>query len=158
MADIEQPELTLERFRALVEAYGGNLERFPARERAAARELLARSESARQLVEAASAFDQVLADARADSQVSSDVYERFGRIPSQHSQRTPVLRLLPFRSPKQTWLLAAAAVLLGVLGGGYDAVSGASKGSVDSAQAEIASLAFADDLFDDLSVQEGDLQ
>ena len=156
MADTEQPELTLERFRSLVEAYGSDLERFPSRERAAARQLLVRSDSARKLVEArhvrpgaggrarglGHAFDGVDGETRAD--------------PRQHAQRTPVLRLLPFRSPKQTWLLAAAAVLLGVLGGGYDAVS--SSSSVDTAQADIVSLAFADDLFDDLSVQEGDLQ
>jgi hypothetical protein len=157
MADTEQPELTLERFRALVEAYGGELERFPVRERAAARELLLRSDPARQLVEAARTFDQVLAEARADSAVtpSHALLERLARIPAQHPQHTPVLRLLPFHSPRQTWLLAAAALLLGMLGGGYDAVSSPGIAAVDAAQVENASLTFADDLFDDLSVQEG---
>ena len=43
MADTKEPELSLERFGALVEAYGADFERFPLRERSAAKALLLRS-------------------------------------------------------------------------------------------------------------------
>jgi hypothetical protein len=151
MADTEQPELTLERFQALVEAYGGDIERFPTRERVAARELVARSEAAQRLLQAARAFDVVLREARAD--VTPDaLLERLGEIPLRHAQRAQVVRLLPFHSSKQTWLLAAAAVLLGAIGGNY-----ANGDAPTTDSSEIASLTFADDLFDDLTLQqEGD--
>lgn len=155
MADTEQPELSLERFRALVEAYGGDLERFPKSEREAARELLQRSDSARALVDAARTFDQLLFDARHDTAPSA-LIERLGQIPAQHTQRGRVVRLLPF-SGKQTWLLAAAAVLLGVLGGNYSD-SELSASVLDNAPSDISSLAFADDLYDDLTTSEGELQ
>ena len=43
MADTKQPELSMERFEALVGAYGCDLDRFPLRERAAAKALVLRS-------------------------------------------------------------------------------------------------------------------
>lgn len=153
MPDTEQPELGIERLKALVEAYGGDVERFPQRERAAARELLARSESARRLLEAARAFDDVLEQARLD--VSPALLERLSSIPRRHAQQVSVVRLLPFRSARQTWLAAAAAVLLGLLGGEYASDELAS--SDDVASADISALTFADDLFGDLTVQEGDV-
>ncbi|MET0286572.1 MAG: hypothetical protein ABW352_18965 [Polyangiales bacterium] len=151
MADTEQPELSIERFQALVEAYGGDIERFPRREREGARELLRRDESAQRLVQAARAFDGVLEEARLD--VSPSLIDRLSAIPHQHTQRAAVVRLLPFHSSKQTWLAAAAAVLLGLLGGEY-----LDDEALDTSSADITGLTFADDLFDDLSVQEGDVQ
>ncbi|HEY6876397.1 MAG TPA: hypothetical protein VI299_00175 [Polyangiales bacterium] len=152
MADTEQPELTLTRFRALVEAYGGDLERFPRREREAARALLARSDDAQHLLQAARSFDLLLAEARADVSPAA-LIERLVAIPSQHAQRMPAVRLLPFHSLKQTWLLAAAALLLGVLGGGY-----VSHDVTSTEGADLSVLTFADDLFEDLTWQEGELQ
>jgi hypothetical protein len=148
MADTEQPELSLARFQALVEAYGGDVERFPQRERAGARELLRRDELAQRLVQAAHAFDAVLEEARLD--LSPALVEKLSAIPSQYAQSAPVLRLLPFRSARQTWLAAAAAVLLGLLG-----EYASEEPSHDSA--DISALTFADDLFDDLASQEGDV-
>jgi hypothetical protein len=149
MADTEQPELSIERFQALVEAYGGDPERFPQRDRAGARELLRRDEAAQRLVQAARAFDAVLEEARLDLTVPS-LIERLSAIPQQHPQRVPLVRLLPFRSPRQTWLAAAAALLLGLVGE-YASDEPTHDG------ADISALTFADDLFDDLAVQEGDV-
>jgi hypothetical protein len=148
MADTEQPELSIERFQALVEAYGGDLERFPQRERAGARELLRRDAAAQRLVQAARAFDLVLEEARLD--VSPALLERLSAIPRQHAQGASVVRLLPFRSAKQTWLAAAAAVVLGLLG-----EYASDQPSYDGA--DLSALTFADDLFDDLALQEGDV-
>jgi hypothetical protein len=150
MADTEQPELSIERFQALVEAYGGDLERFPQRERARARELLRRDESAQRLVQAARAFDSVLEEARLD--VSPSLIDRLSAIPHQHAQQAPVLRLLPFHSSRQTWLAAAAAVLLGLLGGEY-----LDEEPLGADSADISGLTFADDLFEDLTL-EGDVR
>ncbi|HEX5657225.1 MAG TPA: hypothetical protein VFX59_08515 [Polyangiales bacterium] len=147
MADTEQPELSIERFQALVEAYGGDVERFPLRERAGARELLRRDAAAQRLVQAARAFDSVLEEARLD--VSPAVIDKLSAIPHQYKQNAPVLRLLPFRSARQTWLAAAAAVLLGLV-----REYASDEPAVDSA--DISALTFADDLFDDLT-QEGDV-
>ncbi len=151
MSDTEQPELSIERFQALVEAYGGDIERFPQRERAGARELLRRDEAAKKLVQAARAFDSVLEEARLD--VTPSLMERLSSIPREYTQAAPVARLLPFRSTRTTWLAAAAAVLLGLLGGEY--VSYEDGANVVSA--DVSALTFADDLFDDLTVQEGDV-
>jgi hypothetical protein len=148
MAHTEQPELSIERFQALVEAYGGDVERFPQRERTAARELLRRDQAAQRLVQAARAFDAVLEEARLD--VSPSLIDRLSAIPRQHAQTTSVVRLLPFRSARQTWLAAAAALLLGLIG------EYASDGPIHDG-ADISALTFADDLFDDLAVQEGDV-
>jgi hypothetical protein len=150
MADTEQPELSIERFQALVEAYGADIERFPQRERAGARELLRRDEVAQRLVQAARAFDAVLAEARLE--LSSSLVERLGAIPREHVQDAGGARLIPLPTARWTWLAAAAAVLLGVLGGHY-----ASEERSGSLSAELSALTFDDDLFDDLAMQEGEL-
>jgi len=55
--------LTLERLETLLDAYGGDLERWPSGEAAAARALMARSPEAAALAREASALDRVLAQA-----------------------------------------------------------------------------------------------
>ena len=164
MADTKQPELSLERFAALVEAYGADFERFPLHERSAAKALLLRSREARELLSAAQAFDTILAAAR-ENLPTPALEARLDSIPQRFAQERARPRLLPFRSRQQTVLAAAAAVLLGLLGERYapddtlelDAttqqVDGASADGAD--QADIASLTFADDLFDDLTPEEG---
>jgi hypothetical protein len=52
--------LALERFAELADAYGGDLQRWPAEQRAAAAQLLAGSEQARAILRAASELDDAL--------------------------------------------------------------------------------------------------
>lgn len=167
MADTKEPELSLERFGALVEAYGADFERFPVRERSAAKALLLRSREAQRLLQAAQAFDDILASAR-ENLPTVELEARLDSIPERFLQERTGGRLLPFRSRQQTVLAAAAAVLLGLLGGRYapDAAVDPSNGAdsteltnEDGAeQTDFASLTFADDLFDDLAPQEGGTQ
>jgi hypothetical protein len=166
MADTKEPELSLERFGALVEAFGADFERFPLRERSAAKALLLRSREAQQLLLAAQAFDGILASAR-ENLPTVELEARLDTIPERFVQERAGGRLLPFRSRQQTVLAAAAAVLLGLLGGGYAPDGAAEPNTPDSAQltsaesaeqTDIASLTFADDLFDDLAPQEGGMQ
>ena len=164
MADTKQPELSLERFAALVEAYGAEFERFPLHERPLAKALLLRSREARELLSAAQAFDAILAAARKDLP-TLELEARLDAIPQRFAQERVRARLLPFRSRQQTVLAAAAAVLLGLLGERYAPDDGvevdSTTQSVDSTSVDgatstdIASLTFADDLFDDLTPQEG---
>lgn len=166
MADTKEPELSLERFGALVEAYGADFERFPVRERSAAKALLLRSRDAQRLLQAAQAFDGILASAR-ENLPTPELEARLDSIPERFAQERAGGRLLPFRSRQQTVLAAAAAVLLGLLGGRYapdeaepsDTTDSAELASADSVeQTDLASLTFADDLFDDLTPQEGGSQ
>jgi hypothetical protein len=167
MADTKRPELSLERFAALVEAYGADFERFPVQERSAAKALLLRSREAQQVLSAAQAFDGILAAAR-ENLATPELEARLDTIPQRFVQERARPRLLPFRSRQQTLLAAAAAVMLGLLGEHYgpdDALEPdrgaqlAVGASVDGAeQTDIASLTFADDLFDDLTPQEGGSQ
>jgi hypothetical protein len=161
MPGTEQPELSLERFSALVEAYGGELSRFPERERAAAKELLRSSREAQQLLAAASVFDSLLASAKLDLP-SPELERELAQIPARFPQQRSKLRLLPFRTPARAGLAAAAAVLLGLLGGQLNPVDAPSTDSNDSLstgdQADIAALTFADGLFDDLTTDQGDAE
>jgi len=149
MADTRQPELTLERFAALVEAYGGNVERFPAHERVAARALAQRSREAQQMLAGARALDALLASARAELP-SMRLERELLKIPERHKQRRSSASVLPFRSRGRAALAAAAAVLLGVLSGGLSPSEGGDD-PTSVEQAEIASLTFADDLFEALT-------
>jgi hypothetical protein len=150
MADIRQPELSLERFEALVEAYGGDLERFPSQERARAKALVLRSRDARRLLEAAHALDVLLEDAR-DGAPSIALEQALLEIPARHRQASRGVILLPFRSRKLAWLSAAAALALGAFSG-----RALPEGSGDETveQADIASLAFADELLEELGYEE----
>jgi len=156
MADTKQPELSLDRFSALVEAYGADFDRFPPSERAQARALALRSRDAQRLLEAARAFDGLLASAR-DNLPTVALESVLDRIPERYTQERRGVRLLPFRSRPQAALAAAAAVLLGLLSGQLAGDGGSEPFSnVDTVeQADIASLTFADDLFDDLTPEEG---
>ena len=61
--------ITLERFRALIDSYGGDLQRWPETERGAARALLAHSAEACALLEKAWEVDQTVASAVAREDV-----------------------------------------------------------------------------------------
>ncbi|MDB4986041.1 MAG: hypothetical protein JWN04_1219 [Myxococcaceae bacterium] len=153
MPDTKQPELSMERFSALVEAYGADLERFPARERAAASALALRSTEAQQLLAAARVFDSLLASAR-DDLPSVELEEKLARIPERYQQQRPSVRLLPFRSHARAGLAAAAAVLLGLASGQLvNSEAGAGDDTpISGEQADVASITFADGLFSDLTV------
>jgi hypothetical protein len=151
MPSTQQPELTIERFSALVEAYGSDLDRFPRAERTAAKQLALSDKQAQALLAAARVFDTLLASARSDLP-SAELEQRLYEIPDRYVQQRPSIRLLPFRTHARAGFAAAAAVLLGLLGGQLDTGEPlTSEDSVGSEQADIASLTFADDLFDDLS-------
>ena len=156
MADTQQPELTLERFEALVAAYGGDFARYPERERAGAEALVTRSREARRIFEAAGAFDALLRSARAELPPRMELVARLGNIPATYAQTRSVVSLLPFRTRSRAFLAAAAAVLLGVAGG--RAVPAADDDALRVAEADVSSLGFLDELLDDLTLDEGELE
>ncbi len=151
MADTEQPELSLERFAALVEAYGSDLERYPLRERAAAKALVLHRPEARRMLEAARALDALLVSAR-DERDSLELETRLSRIPQRHRQVRVGIALLPFRSRRSAGLAAAAAVALGIVTGQF--VPNATDDG-DQLEPASASLTFADDLLQDFTSVEG---
>lgn len=147
MTDTRQPELSLERFEKLVESFGGDVDRFPARERAPAKALVLRSQEARRMLDAARALDAMLALAR-DGSPSVELESALAEIPRRHVQQRPVATLLPFRSRNVGYLAAAAALLLGVLSGVVGATESEPSAAVESS--EVAAFAFADELASDL--------
>ncbi|MDB4972924.1 MAG: hypothetical protein JWN48_1265 [Myxococcaceae bacterium] len=158
MPGTKQPELSIERFGALVEAYGGNLDRFPERERTAAKALALRSKEAQELLAAARVFDSLLASAR-DDLPSVELEQTLARIPERFTQQRSSARLLPFRTHARAGFAAAAAVLLGLLSGqlatGEDSAS-SDETALSSAQADIAQVSFGDELFNDLTGYAGE--
>ena len=144
----------MERFSALVEAYGGDLDRFPQRERAAAKALALSSRDAQQLLLAARVFDSLLASAR-DDLPSAELERELLQIPARHTQQRSRLWLLPFRSPARAGIAAAAAVVLGLLSGqlGPADVSGdgGDDASITSEQADLAAVTFGDLPFSELT-------
>jgi hypothetical protein len=149
MTDTREPELSLERLEVLVEAYGGNIDRFPARDRARAKALVMRSPDARRLLDAARGLDALLEAVR-ESTPSLELESALSRIPSVHVQERRRFALLPFPTRGAAWLAAAAALALGVLSGGAlgDGELAESPESID--EAEVAAVAFADDLYGEL--------
>jgi hypothetical protein len=114
--------LDLERFRALVAAYGARPERFPDGEREAALTLLATSEEARDLARAEAALDSVFLQAPA-GELSPGLARRLAEVPIRHAR--------PERRPRLVALWTAlgwsAAAAFGVLWGARsEAVDGAS--------------------------------
>lgn len=148
MTDTRQPELSLARFEQLVEAYGGDIDRFPLRERVAAKALVLRSQEARRVLDAARALDALLASAR-ERASSPQLEAALAAIPETYVQeRHKGAAILPFRSRLMAGLAAAAALALGIWSGG----TGGDEELDDLVeQAEIASVAFSDELFMELS-------
>ena len=152
MADTQQPELSLERFEALVAAYGGDFTRYPERERAGAEALVARSRDARRIFEAARAFDSLLQAARAELPTRLELVARLGAIPSAYTQERSVVALLPFRSRGRAWLAAAAAMLLGIAG---SRVMPEETRETTTEHADMGTLGFVDELFEELIFEGG---
>lgn len=147
----------MDRFETLVAAYGGELERFPEREQARARALVLRSREARGMLEAARALDIVLASARAATMpLRPALAQRLASIPTEHAQERPLIALLPFRSRARAFMAAAAAMLLGIAGSRVvpeEPTHESAPPAVDVAG--VGSLAFADELFEELMNEEG---
>lgn len=99
--------LELERFRALVEAYGGRFELWPEDERELGRALLLESAEARALVRAEADLDARLA-AELAPEPSPELWRRLNEIPARVPQRRPFWRLRGFWIPAVGWALAAA--------------------------------------------------
>lgn len=151
--------LSLERFRALVEAYGADLSRFPAGERDAARLLVESSAEARNLLHAERALDAELA-ALGAPEVSATLERRLLEIPL----RAPRARRWPFATVWLPALAWAAAAAVGVwLGAAFpDEVATLEEGRVDTSAKEeavdvpVATPTLDDELFELASVTETD--
>jgi len=100
--------LSLERFRALVAAYGGRLEVWPEHEAHSARELVAVSAEARALLTAEAELDRAFELASAPPEVPARLLRRLNEVPL----RTPQRRVFwPFGRawvPALGWAFAAA--------------------------------------------------
>ena len=129
--------MKLERFRTLVDAYGADPARWPARERGPAEALAAGNAEARALMDQAAALDRVLARA-VPAAASPDLRDLIRRA----TQSVPQQRTLGIAEIVASWLpgrrlwpnLAglAAALMLGVALGATDiGVSSASAQTID---------------------------
>jgi hypothetical protein len=140
--------LELERFRALTLSYGGRLERWPSREREAARALCAESAEARALLAAEAGLDEALASAAPAPDLPPELWRRLNELPARAPQR----RLFwPFQRawiPAVSWALAAVVgVAWGLESAPFESVdsdTGSGVATVDSASPD--ALSADDDL------------
>lgn len=103
--------MSVRRFRALAETYGGVLERWPVAERRAARELLLREPSLRGVLAAESELDRLLAEGEGGA-VSASLLARLEGIPERSPQKQPFpLKARSFWLPALGWAAAAAVGL-----------------------------------------------
>ncbi len=135
-------KMTLERLRAVIEAYGTNPPRWPAAEREAAAALLAESAAARALVTEAAPLDELLDAAPA--------------IAPTPAMRAAILAMAPRATPRLGdgwrtlvgglggWRLAgavlAASLVLGIVSGGW-----LSTGLTTESSPDLLQLALLDD-------------
>jgi hypothetical protein len=119
-------EMTIARFEELASAYGGALHRWPASERQAAEQFLARSPEARALIEGERTFDRLL-DTAPDALPSQALVERLMAARprsvatlSQQNVRSgkfwPALvqAIWPYGSPVLPAGMLAASIMLGI--------------------------------------------
>jgi hypothetical protein len=170
----EEQEMSLERLRALVDSYGGNLARIPDAERVRVKEFLERSELARELWQEAAQLDDLLAAPPATLAPSAALMQRLRAIPGGEPWvgRDPAREQdnvvhLPRRARAWASVAAAAALFLGVFTGaqGDDDTPNASdhlaqvEASDDAATlSEFGALALGSELVTDLEVFEGELE
>jgi len=98
--------LTEERFRRLAEAYGSELERWPAAERKAAREALLKHPELRAYLKAEVALDAWLEGARAET-LPASLLSRLEALPETAAQPFP-WRPRALLKPAVGWAMAAA--------------------------------------------------
>jgi hypothetical protein len=123
--------LDLERFKELLAAYGGKLERFPVHERAAALALLERFEEARAAMAAEAELDEIFATSAAP-ELSSELSRKLTEIPVRHPRAERRSRFAGLF----TGLAWAAAAAIGVVWGVHsEALDHAERGddSVENA-------------------------
>ncbi len=137
--------MQLERFRVLVEAYGGDPRRWPAAERARAAELLAGSPEARALLAEAGALDRLLDRSQPLAPPILDAERLIARVTAMAQERPPVHPVGTMQpAARGLWLragsLAAAAVIGFMVGWTELADSG------EATAASGSSLDFAGDL------------
>ena len=137
-------KMTLERLRAVIEAYGTSAQRWPETERAAAAALLAESAEARALATAAAALDQLLDAVPA---VTPTAELRAAVLAS--STRTRARRGDGWRGligELGGWQLAgavlAASLVLGIVSGGWLSLG---QATTESASPDLLQLAQLDD-------------
>jgi len=103
---MKQP-MTASRFRALCEAYGGSIERFPEAERQAARELMMREPALRAALHAESELDQLFAAGEAPV-LSDALLRKLESLPDRSPQKQPFpLKPRSFWLPAVGWAVAA---------------------------------------------------
>ncbi len=131
---MSRPPMSLERFAALADAFGADMRRWPATDRAAAQDLAQMSPSARACLAEADALDAVLDQSR----VTAPSAELYQRILAQ-APTSKTIRLRPAASARSRlvrWLsgLGAVGVLTcgAVAGAAVVAVSGPSHSDADS--------------------------
>ena len=122
--------MTPERFSTLVEAYGGDPARWPAAERASARDYLARTPAARAEIEAALRLDALLdrlavpasqpdvaalvaVATRARQEPPQAPAQRAAQVVALASRRAPIG---PARRPIMAWVRAGALAAAGIAG------------------------------------------
>ncbi len=164
MTDISPSRLTLERFEELLDLYGADLARFPKEERAAAAALVAADPHAQRLHAQALALEAGLQGMPAP-EPSAALRRAVAEIPLRHPQPAAgAASLLPLRW-RSAWALFASAALmvaLGALSGSLTRDADLTALAAGSAEvepgasdsdplAELAELAFASDLDDELA-------
>jgi hypothetical protein len=102
--------LSLERFRALLEAYGARPELWPAAERAAALALRDGSVEARALFEAELGLDVEFAGV-VDPELAPDLMRRLNEVPLRAPQKRAWFSLRGLWVPAASWAFAAAVGL-----------------------------------------------
>lgn len=127
-------EITLERFKAIVDAYGASAERWPPSERKGALALLAASPEARACLAEASALDGLLANSPAGAP-SAELIERLvaarprpalASAPSRKSRGffgDLLAAVWPYGSPALPTGALAASIMLGVALGSVSEIS-----------------------------------
>ena len=137
--------MMLERFRELVDAYGGDPRRWPPTERAPAAELLAASAEARTLLAEAAALDRILDRALPMAPATLDS-ERLIALATAAAQERPSFRPVGVMQPagRGLWLRAAslaAATIIGFMVGWTQLAD-----TSDATAASGSSLDYAGDL------------
>lgn len=133
---MSQPPMSQERFAALADAFGADMRRWPAADRAAAQDLAQMSSSARACLAEADALDAVLDQSRVTAP-SVELYQRIlAQAPRPGMMRLRAAGVASARSRLLRWLsgLGAVGVLTcgAVAGAAVVAVAGPSHIDADS--------------------------
>jgi hypothetical protein len=137
--------MLLERFRELVDAYGGDPRRWPLTERGPAAELLAASAEARAVLAEAAALDQLLDRAPPTAPATLDAERLIARATAAGQER-PFVPLAGVMRPtgRRLWLRAASLAAATIIGFvvGWTQLADTSEATAASG----SSLDFAGDL------------